>query len=58
MKKPRFTETQIPGILKENAFSLSLFRHLRQHGININTLYNWKNKFSGMDVSEMKKTIS
>ena len=55
MKKTRFTEAQIFAILKEydagrNAQDLS-----REHGISKATLYNWKAKFSGMEVSELKR---
>jgi putative transposase len=55
MKKTRFTEAQIFAILKEydagrNAQDLS-----REHGISKATLYNWKAKFGGMELSELKR---
>ena len=51
MKRNRFTEEQIIGVLK-GAKTADL---CRKHGISEATLYNWKSKFGGMDVSEAKR---
>ena len=50
MKRARFTEDQIIGVLKEHEADLA-----RQHGVSEATLYNWKAKYGGMDVSEAKR---
>ena len=55
MKGSRFTETQIFAILKE-AESGSLVKDVcRKHGISDATYYNWKSKYGGMGVSDLKR---
>ena len=55
MKRKRFTEEQIIGILKEHDLGSKTADLCRKHGISEATFYNWKSKFGGMDVSEAKR---
>jgi putative transposase len=55
MKRKRFTEEQIIGVLKEHELGAKTADLCRKHGISEATLYNWKSKFGGMDVSEAKR---
>ena len=56
MKRARFTEDQIIGVLKEHeAGAKTAGSGARKHGVSEATLYNWKAKYGGMDVSEAKR---
>ena len=55
MKRKRFTEEQIIGVLKEHELGAKTADICRKHGIGEATFYNWKSKFGGMDVSEAKR---
>jgi putative transposase len=55
MKRKRFTEEQIIGILKEHELGAKTADLCRKHGISEATFYNWKSKFGGLDVSEAKR---
>jgi putative transposase len=55
MKRSRFTEEQIIGVLKEHELGAKTSDLCRKHGISEATFYNWKSKFGGMDVSEARK---
>ena len=55
MKKKRFTEAQIVKILKEYESGMSATDLCRQHQISKQTFYNWKQKYSGMSSSELKR---
>ena len=55
MKRKRYTEEQIISILKEHEAGRSMVDLSRDHGIAQNTLYRWKSKFGGMEVSDAKK---
>jgi putative transposase len=58
MKRSRFTEEQIIGILKEQEAGATTADVCRRHGISGATFYKWKAKFGGMDVSDAKRLKS
>ena len=58
MKRQRFTEEQIIGILREQDAGAKLADLARKHGVSEATLYNWKAKYGGLDVSEAKRLKS
>jgi putative transposase len=58
MKRSRFTEEQIIGILKEHEAGVSVSELCRKHGVSDASIYKWKAKFGGMDVSEAKRLRS
>jgi putative transposase len=55
MKRPRFTEEQIIGVLREQESGMRTAEVCRKHGISGATFYNWKARFGGMDVSEARR---
>ena len=55
MKKIRYTEEQIIGILKQHEAGVKTADLCREHGISEATFYNWKSKYGGMDVSEAQR---
>jgi putative transposase len=55
MKKQRFTEEQIIGVLREQEAGAKIADLCRKHGISEATFYNWKARYGGMDVSEAKR---
>ncbi len=55
MKRKRYSEEQIIGILKQHESGLSVKELTRQAGITEQTFYRWKSKFGGMEVSDAKK---
>ena len=55
MKKSRFTEAQIIAILKEQEQGQKAAELCRKHGISEQTFYNWKSKYGGMEVDELKR---
>ena len=55
MKRKRFTEEQIIGVLREHELGAKTADLCRKHGISEATFYNWKSKFGGLDVSEAKR---
>lgn len=55
MKRTRFTETQIVSILKKQEAGISVREICREIGITDATFYNWKAKFGGMTVSDVKR---
>ena len=55
MKKSRFSESQIIGIIKEQEAGARVEDLCRRHGISSTTFYKWKAKFGGIGVSEAKR---
>jgi len=55
MKKSNFSESQIIKILSSQAGGRSVSDLCREHGISQGTFYNWKSKYSGMDISQLKQ---
>jgi putative transposase len=58
MKRSRFSEEQIIGILKEQEAGMPTVEVCRCHGVSPATFYKWKSKFGGMEVSEAKRLRS
>ena len=55
MRRNRFSEQQMIGIIKEHEAGAKVADLCRRHGISSPTLYNWKAKYGGLDVSEAKR---
>ncbi len=55
MKRSRFSEEQIIGILQEHEAGVSVADLCRKHGVSNASIYKWKAKYGGLDVSEAKR---
>ena len=58
MKRSRFSEEQIIGVLKEQEAGMATAEVCRRHGVSPATFYKWKSKFGGLEVSEAKRLRS
>lgn len=58
MRRSRFSEEQIIGILKEHSAGMSTAELCRKHGISDATFYKWRSKYGGMEVSDAKRLKS
>ena len=58
MKKSRFSEEQILGILKEHQAGIVVAEICRKHGMSDATFYAWRSKYGGMEVSDAKRLKS
>ncbi len=55
MKAGRFSESQIVAILKQQDSGQTVAQITREHGVSDATFYNWKAKYGGMQISEVKR---
>jgi putative transposase len=55
MRKSKFTESQIMAVLAEGEAGMPVAEVCRKHGISSATYYQWKSKYAGMSVSELKR---
>jgi len=55
MPRKRYSEEQIAAILKESEAGISAVELSRKYGVSQNTFYKWKNKFGGMEVSDIRR---
>ena len=58
MKRNRFSEEQIIAVLREHEAGAKTADLARKHGISEATLYNWKAKYGGMEMSDAKRLRS
>lgn len=55
MRKSKFTESQVAGILQEAESGMAVAEVARKHGISAATFYQWRSKYGGMRVSDMQR---
>jgi putative transposase len=55
MKRKRFSEEQIVGILKEHEAGVAVSELCRKHGVSDASIYKWKAKYGGLEVSDAKR---
>jgi putative transposase len=55
MRTSRYSEEQIIGILREHEAGASVTDLSRRHGVSQQTIYRWKQKYGGLEISELKR---
>lgn len=55
MRKSRFTESQIFAVLKQGESGMPVAEICREHGISNATYYQWKTKYAGVELSELRR---
>lgn len=55
MRKSKFTETQIVGMIKEAESGMPVPEICRKHGVGQSTFYKWRSKYGGMEASDVKR---
>lgn len=55
MRKSTFTESRIMAVLAEGEAGMPVAEVCRKHGVSSATYYQWKSKYAGMSVSELKR---
>jgi len=58
MKRKRFSDEQIIAVLKEVEAEGKVSETCRRHGVSLATYYSWKSKYSGMEISDLRKLKS
>ena len=58
MRRSRFSEEQVIGILKEHQAGLAVAELCRKYGISDATFYKWRSKYGGLEVSEAQRLRS
>ena len=55
MRRSKYSEEQVIGILKEHDAGLSTAEICRRYGVSNATFYKWRGKFGGMEISDARK---